>query len=45
MACPGGCIAGAGTNIAIPQAAKAVEKFKGEAEKKLPDEGTGQHLV
>ena len=45
MACPGGCIAGAGTNIAIPQAAKAVEKFKGEAEKKLPDEGTGQYLV
>ncbi len=45
MACPGGCIAGAGTNIAIPQAVKAVEKFKSEAEKKLPDEGTGQHLV
>lgn len=44
MACPGGCIAGAGTNIAIPQAAKAVEKFKSEAAKKLPDEGTGQHF-
>lgn len=37
MACPGGCIAGAGTNIAIPQAAKALAKFKGEAEKKLPE--------
>ena len=45
MACPGGCVAGAGTNIAIQQAAKAVEKFKSDAEKKLPDEGTGQHLM
>ena len=38
MACPGGCIAGAGTNIAIPAAAKAVGSFKNAAEKKIPDQ-------
>ncbi len=37
MACPGGCIAGAGTNIALPQAVKEVNKFKEAAEKKVPD--------
>ncbi|MBQ9142671.1 MAG: iron hydrogenase, partial [Lachnospiraceae bacterium] len=37
MACPGGCIAGAGTNIALPQAMKEVNKFKDAAEKKVPD--------
>ena len=37
MACPGGCIAGAGTNIAINQAAKELAAFKNKAEKKLPD--------
>ena len=37
MACPGGCIAGAGTNIAIPQAMKEVNAFKTAAEKKIPD--------
>ena len=37
MACPGGCIAGAGTNIALPQAVKEVTKFKESAEKSLPD--------
>lgn len=36
MACPGGCVAGAGTNIAISQAAREVIKFKDSAEKKLP---------
>ena len=36
MACPGGCIAGAGTNIAIPQAAKEVAKFNAAAEKEVP---------
>lgn len=36
MACPGGCVAGAGTNIAISQAAREVIKFKESAEKKLP---------
>ena len=37
MACPGGCIAGAGTNIAIPQAAKELQLFKDKAELKLPE--------
>lgn len=37
MACPGGCIAGAGTNIPLNQAVKEVQKFKNEAEKKIPD--------
>lgn len=39
MACPGGCVAGAGTNISIPQAMKEVDKFKRSAEKSLPDIG------
>ena len=38
MACPGGCVAGAGTNIAISQAYKEVAKFKNSAEKKLPED-------
>jgi [FeFe] hydrogenase (group B1/B3) len=37
MACPGGCIAGAGTNIPIATAAKEVQGFKDKAEKKVPD--------
>lgn len=37
MACPGGCVAGAGTNIPVMQAAKEVNNFKMKAEKKLPD--------
>ena len=37
MACPGGCIAGAGTNIALPQAMKEVAKFKEAAVKNIPD--------
>lgn len=36
MACPGGCIAGAGTNIAIPQAQKALASFKAAAPEQLP---------
>ena len=36
MACPGGCVAGAGTNIAIPQACREVQRFKDAAGKKLP---------
>ncbi len=36
MACPGGCITGAGTNIALGQAVKAVQKFKDATEKKVP---------
>ena len=37
MACPGGCIAGAGTNIAIPQAVKEVNAFKKAAAQELPE--------
>lgn len=37
MACPGGCVAGAGTNIAIPKAQKALKQFKEEAIKKIPE--------
>ncbi|MBE5847165.1 MAG: 4Fe-4S dicluster domain-containing protein [Lachnospiraceae bacterium] len=37
MACPGGCIAGAGTNIPIPEAQKQLQKFKESADKTLPD--------
>lgn len=39
MACPGGCIAGAGTNIPVPQAAKALAGFKQEADRKIPGQG------
>lgn len=38
MACPGGCVAGAGTNIAVPAAAKAVSAFKEAAPQKIPDQ-------
>ena len=38
MACPGGCIAGAGTNIAINQAAKELNKFKEAARFKVPQQ-------
>ena len=38
MACPGGCVAGAGTNIAIAQAAKEVAKFKSQAKEAVPQE-------
>ena len=37
MACPGGCVAGAGTNIAVPAAAKELISFKNASEKKLPE--------
>lgn len=37
MACPGGCIAGAGTNIAIADGAKNVAAFKDKAGKALPE--------
>lgn len=37
MACPGGCIAGAGTNIPIQQANKEVSGFQALAKKEIPD--------
>ena len=36
MACPGGCVAGAGTNIAVAQATKEVNNFKENSEQQLP---------
>ncbi len=38
MACPGGCVAGAGTNLAIPNAMKEVQAFKNKSSKAIPDE-------
>ena len=37
MGCPGGCVAGAGTNIDISKAAKHVTNFKEAAYAKIPD--------
>ena len=45
MACPGGCIAGAGTNIAIMNAAKCVNQFAADAEDKLPKPDVNQEGV
>ena len=36
MGCPGGCIAGAGTNIEIPKAKKALSEFVKNSSKHLP---------
>jgi iron only hydrogenase large subunit-like protein len=36
MGCPGGCIAGAGTNIAVEKAAAEVKKFVENSTKTLP---------
>ena len=36
MACPGGCVAGAGTNIPVPLAAKELAAFKAQAQSELP---------
>ena len=36
MGCPGGCIAGAGTNVSIEKAAAEVKKFVENSSKKLP---------
>ncbi len=36
MGCPGGCVAGVGTNIEIPKAAQAVKKFVKDSSTALP---------
>ena len=36
MACPGGCVAGAGTLLPVELAAKVVERYKNEAETQTP---------
>ena len=38
MACPGGCVAGAGTIAPVPAASAAIAKYKNDADKKLADE-------
>ena len=45
MACPGGCIAGAGTNIAIPLAQRSVAEFKEAAKSRLPEADVNQEGV
>ena len=45
MACPGGCVAGAGTNIAINMAVKSVTDFKNSAAKSIPDPEVNQSGV
>ena len=45
MACPGGCVAGAGTNIPILQATKELAKFKSSASREFPEEGCNQQSV
>ncbi len=45
MACPGGCVAGAGTNIAIPNATKELLAFKEATKTKIPEEGLRQPEV
>ena len=37
MGCPGGCVAGAGTNVAIPQSTKELQKFAKTADKVIPE--------
>ena len=44
MACPGGCVAGAGTNIPVVQAAKALASFKQNASQKIPDKNISEEL-
>ena len=36
MGCPGGCVAGAGTNVSIEKATAAVKKFVENSTKPLP---------
>ena len=38
MGCPGGCVAGAGTNIPIPSAQKKIKEFVKASSKSLPPE-------
>lgn len=37
MACPGGCVAGAGVNIPVEKGASEVKKFVNDSTKKLPE--------
>lgn len=42
MGCPGGCVAGAGTNIPIPKATLAVKKSVKDSSKKIPPKELGE---
>ena len=44
MACPGGCIAGPGTNLSVDKAAKFVEKYSKEANFACPTESAYCHM-
>ena len=48
MACPGGCVAGAGTILPVDLATKIIGRYQGEAEKESPLESkywdTGEKL-
>ena len=37
MGCPGGCVAGAGTNISVEKGAAEVKKFVSDSTKKIPE--------
>ena len=45
MACPGGCVAGAGTITPVPQSAKNIEKYKDAAEKQSSRESSYAHIL
>ena len=36
MACPGGCMGGAGTNVAFRDSSKALKKYVSSSEEKIP---------
>ena len=36
MACPGGCMGGAGTNVPFAKSSKALKKYLAETDKKVP---------
>ena len=42
MGCPGGCVAGAGTNIPVPKAQKKVQEFVKASSKQLPPKELGE---
>ena len=44
MACPGGCIAGPGTNLPVAKAAKFVEKYSSEAVFSCPPASAYCHM-
>ena len=44
MACPGGCVAGPGTNLAVEKATKFVEKYSKEATAASPMDSPYRHV-